>query len=138
MAVEPRAEPMDLTPWRGVNGMEGYDAQNAGLDITYEDYEPGWDSATGIGRTSELTLWAFAATPANDALAAMAQANAAAPRLMADPAALHGAGVFGDWSLPDRSTHNRKVEEDQLANLVDFYAHEVEQRHWYGFGTLAM
>jgi hypothetical protein len=129
----PRAEPMDLRPWRGVNGMESYDAQNAGLDITYEDYEPGWDSATGIARTSELTLWACAATPANDAIIAMAQANATAPRLMADPAALHGAQVFGDWSLPDRSGPNRAAIEDQLAHLVDFYAGEVDRRSWYGF-----
>lgn len=129
----PHADPMDLRPWRGVNGMEGYNAQNAGLDITYEDYEPGWDSATGIARTSELTLWACAATPANDAIVAMAQANAASPRLMADPAALHGAGVFGDWSLPDRAGKNRAAIENQLANLVDFYSGEVDRRSWYGF-----
>jgi hypothetical protein len=129
----PRAEPMDLRPWRGVNGMESYDAQNQGLDITYEDYEPGWDSATGIARTAELTLWACAATPANETITAMAQANAASPRLMADPAALHEAGVFGDWSLPDRSGKNRAAIEDQLANLVDFYSGEVDRRSWYGF-----
>lgn len=129
----PEAEPMDLRPWRGVNGMEGYEAQNAGLDITYEDYEPGWDSATGIARTSELTLWACAATPANDTIVAMAEANSLPPRLMADPAALHQASVFGDWSLPDRSGKNRAIIEDQLANLVDFYAGEVDRRNWYGF-----
>jgi hypothetical protein len=129
----PRANPMELQPWRGVNGMEGYDAQNRGLDITYEDYEPGWDSATGIGRTAELTLWACEATPTNDTLVAMAQASAAAPRLMADPARLLAAGVFGDWSLPDRSSKNRQIIEDQLANLVDFYAGEVDRRNWYGF-----
>jgi hypothetical protein len=70
---------MDLRPWRGVNGMEGYDAQNAGLDITYEDYEPGWGSATGIAKTHELTLWACEATPENAAIEAMAAANAASP-----------------------------------------------------------
>lgn len=129
----PQAAPMDLRPWRGVNGMEGYDAQNQGLDITYEDYEPGWDSATGIARTAELTLWACAATPANETIVAMAQANAASPRLMADPAALHAAQVFGDWSLPDRSDPNRASIENQLANLVDFYSGEVDRRYWYGF-----
>jgi hypothetical protein len=36
---------------------------------------------------------------------------------MADPAALHAAQVFGDWSLPDRSGPNRTAIEDQLANL---------------------
>jgi hypothetical protein len=91
---------MDLRPWRGVNGMESYDAQNQGLDITYEDYEPGWDSATGIARTAELTLWACAATPANETITAMAQANAASPRLMADPAALHEAGSSATGRCP--------------------------------------
>lgn len=129
----PRAEPMDLRPWRGVNGMEGYDAQNAGLDITYEDYEPGWGSATGIAKTHELTLWACEATPANAAIEAMAAANAASPRMMAAPEHLHKAGVFGDWSLPDRSSRNRAIVEDQLERLVDFYAGEVDRRGWYGF-----
>ncbi|MDO6412877.1 Tat pathway signal sequence domain protein [Sphingomonas sp. BIUV-7] len=129
----PAAPPMDLRTYRGVMGMEGYDAQNRGLDITYEDYEPGWDSATGIGRTNELTLWALDATPTSDTLQAMAEANALPPQLMADPAALHAAAVFGDWGLPDRSTPNRTIVENQLDNLVDFYAHEVEARSWYGF-----
>jgi hypothetical protein len=129
----PRAEPMDLRPWRGVNGMESYDAQNAGLDITYEDYEPNWDSPTGIAKTHELTLWACEATPENAAIEAMAAANAASPRLMAAPAHLHAAGVFGDWSLPDRSSANRAIIEDQLERLVDFYAGEVDRRSWYGF-----
>lgn len=129
----PAAPPMDLRTYRPVLGMEGYDAQNHALDITYEDYEPGWDSAIGIGRTNELTLWALAATPANDAITAMAGANALPPQLMADPASLHAAQVFGDWALPDRSTPNRTVVENQLDHLVDFYANEVEQRSWYGF-----
>lgn len=129
----PEAPPMDLRTYRGVLGMEGYDAQNHALDVTYEDYEPGWDSAIGIGRTNELTLWALDATPASDDLTAMAEANALPPQLMADPAHLHAAQIFGDWAPPDRSTPNRKVVEDQLDNLADFYANEVEQRSWYGF-----
>ncbi|MEP9402316.1 Tat pathway signal sequence domain protein [Sphingomonas sp. VNH70] len=129
----PQAPAMDLRPYRGVMGMEAFAAQNEGLAVTYEDYEPGWDSATGIARTSELMLWAFAATPATDRLQALANLAAEPPQLVADPAGLHAAGVFGDWSLPDRSTPNRAAIENQLANLVDFYAGEVERRHWYGF-----
>lgn len=129
----PRAPAMDLRPYHGTMGMETYAAQNQGLDITYEDYEPGWDSATGIARTSELTLWALDATPAADALQAMARAAAEPPRLMADPAQLHAAGLFGDWGLPDRSTPMRRAIEDQLDRLLDFYAGEVDRRNWYGF-----
>jgi len=129
----PQAPAMDLRPYRGVIGMEGFPAQNEGLDITYEDYEPGWDSATGIARTSELTLWALPATPPTATLAAMATANATPPQLMADPASLHAAQVLGDWGLPDRSTANRAAVEDQMDRLIDFYAGEVERRNWYGF-----
>ena len=124
---------MDMRPYRGVLGMEGYDAQNEGLAITYEDYEPGWDSATGTARTSELTLWACAATPDADRLAAMAQANAVPPQLMVEPRRIHAANVFGPWSLPDRSTPMKARIEDQIRNLAAFYEAEVDRRRWYGF-----
>ncbi len=129
----PDARPMDLRPYRGVMGMEGYDAQNEGLAITYEDYEPGWDSATGIARTSELTLWACAATPDADRLSAMAKANATPPQLMVSPERIHAAGVFGPWNLPDRSSPMKARIEDQISNLAAFYEAEVDRRRWYGF-----
>jgi len=129
----PAAPPMDLRSYRGVDGMEGYDAQNEGLAVTYEDYEPGWDDARGIARTSELTLWALDATPPTAELEAMAAAAALPPQLAAAPSHLHAAGVFGDWGLPDRSTPNRASVEDQMVRLVDFYADEVDRRSWYGF-----
>jgi hypothetical protein len=129
----PDAPAMDLRSYRGVMGMEGYDAQNEGLDITYEDYEPGWDSATGVARTSELMLWALDGTPETAALQEMARAAATPPQLMVAPAHLHAAGVFGDWGLPDRSTPTRALLENQLDNLIDFYAGEVDRRSWYGF-----
>ena len=62
----PEAPAMDLRPYHGTMGMAGYDAQNEGLSVTYEDYEPGWDDASGVARTSELMLWALPATPATD------------------------------------------------------------------------
>ncbi|WP_076068876.1 Tat pathway signal sequence domain protein [Sphingomonas montana] len=129
----PDAAPMDLRPYRDTMGMEGFAAQNEGLAVTYEDYEPGWDSATGTARTSELTLWACAATPPTATLLAMADMVATPPQAMVVPARIHAAGVFGDWGLPDRSTPNRRMVEDQLANLIDFYAGEVDRRSWYGF-----
>jgi hypothetical protein len=129
----PQAPAMDLRPYHGTMGMEGYDAQNEGLDITYEDYEPGWDNGSGIARTNELTLWALPATPETVALAQMAAMQSEPPQLMVEPEQLHAAGVFGDWGLPDRSTPNRAIIESQLANLIDFYADEVDRRSWYGF-----
>lgn len=129
----PDAKPMDLRPYHDAMGMEGYDAQNQGLAITYEDYEPGWDTPNGIARTSELMLWAFAATPETASLQSLAHNTATPPQLIPEPAHIHGCGVFGDWGLPDRSTPKRKAIEDQLSNLVDFYAGEVDRRSWYGF-----
>lgn len=129
----PDARPMDLRPYRDVMGMEAYAAQNEGLDITYEDYEPGWDSSHGIARTSELMLWAFDATPETPRLQALAGIAATPPQLMVDPANVHAAGVLGDWGLPDRSTPKRAAIEDQLDRMIDFYAGEVDRRSWYGF-----
>ena len=124
---------MDVRPYHGTMGMEGYDAQNEGLSVTYEDYEPDWDNASGVARTAELMLWALPATPPTDTLAAMAQMQAQPPQLMTAPAHLQAAHVFGDWAVPNRSTPNRRAIEDQLVNLVDFYAGEVDRRSWYGF-----
>ena len=129
----PEAPAMDLRPYHGTMGMEGYDAQNEGLAVTYEDYEPGWDDGSGIARTSELMLWALPATPETATLAQMAAMQAEPPQLMAKPEHLHAAGVFGDWGLPDRTTPNRTIIENQLANLIDFYEGEVDRRSWYGF-----
>jgi len=129
----PAAPAMDLRPYHGTRGMEGYDAQNEGLSVTYEDYEPGWDNGSGIARTSELTLWALPATPDTSTLSQMAGMQAEPPQLMVKPEHLHAAKIFGDWSLPDRTTPNRAIIENQLANLIDFYEGEVERRSWYGF-----
>jgi len=128
----PEAPAMDLRPYHGTMGMESYDAQNQGLDTTYEDYEPGWDDASGIARTSELMLWALPATPETAMLVKMAAMQAEPPQLMATPEHLHTADVFGDWGLPDRSTPNRAIIENQLSNLIDFYRGEVDRRSWYG------
>jgi hypothetical protein len=78
-------------------------------------------------------LWALPATPPGEQLLAMARATATPPQLMADPAHLHAAEIFGPWALPDRSTPARARIETQLANLVEFYADEVDRRSWYGF-----
>lgn len=75
-------------------------SQKKGVEITYEEYEPGRDDARGIGRTSELTLWALDSTPETDELRHMAEAGAEPPRLLAHGAQLHEAEVFCVWALP--------------------------------------
>ena len=60
--------------------------------------------------------------------------SAAAPALLvATPEYYHSNRAFGFWSLPDRSNAAKSAIEDQLASALAFYAHEVEQRAWYGF-----
>ena len=131
----PEAPAMDLRFYHDVMGMDTYEKQyDGGLDITYEDYEPGWGIAHGIARTSEITLWALAATPSRERIIELAGAVRTPPQLTCAPAHLAGARVFGGlWSLSDRSTPARAAIEDRLDWQFDYYRRQVEQRHWYGF-----
>lgn len=129
----PDAPAMDLRFYHDGLGMTDHAAEREGLEITYEDYEKGWGRPLGIARTNEITLWALPATPSRQDFAAMAGRLRAAPRLVATPARLKAAEVFGIWSPVDRSTPTRRVIEDQNDGLLDFYMKEVEQRRWYGF-----
>jgi hypothetical protein len=129
----PEAQPMDLRFYHDGLGQDTFEEQLEGLEITYEDYEPGFGNPTGIARTSELTLFAYEATPSTESLAADAAAASTPALLQASPEYLHSAGVFGDWAPVDRSTPARARLEDHLDFLFDFYAGQVEQRRWYGF-----
>ncbi|GAA1671022.1 Tat pathway signal sequence domain protein [Glycomyces endophyticus] len=129
----PDAAPMDLRFYHDGLGQEDYADQLDALEITYEDYEPGFGTAHGIGRTHELTVTPFAATPPVAELARLAHGTALRPQLAASPEALHAAGVLGDWDLPDRTDPRRAALEDRLDFLLDFYVGQVDQRSWYGF-----
>ena len=131
----PQARPMDLRFYHDGMGEDTYAKQLDGLNITYEDYEPGFATATGIARTSEMTLWALPATPTHPAVAELADALRTPPQIVAKPEDYKAAEVFGGsiWNLVDRSTPSKARIEDQLDWYFDFYKNEVEQRHWYGF-----
>ncbi|THV32862.1 Tat pathway signal sequence domain protein [Glycomyces buryatensis] len=129
----PDAAPMDLRFYHDGLGQENYADQLDALEITYEDYEPGFGTAHGIGRTHELTVTPFAATPPVDELARIAGATAVRPQLVPTPQALHAAGVMGDWDLPDRADPRRAALEDRLDFMLDYYIGQVDQRSWYGF-----
>ncbi|MBT2534866.1 Tat pathway signal sequence domain protein [Arthrobacter sp. ISL-69] len=129
----PEAQPMDLRFYHDGLGQDTFEEQLEGLEITYEDYEPGFGNPHGIARTHELTLFAYDATPHTRALAADVEASSAPPLLQASPEYLHSVRVFGDWAPVDRSTPERAGLEDKLDFLFDFYAGQVEQRRWYGF-----
>ncbi|KIC66590.1 hypothetical protein [Pseudarthrobacter phenanthrenivorans] len=129
----PEAQPMDLRFYHDGLGQDTFEEQLEGLEITYEDYEPGFGNPTGIARTHELTLFAYDATPSTESLAADAASASTPALLQATPDYLHSVGVFGDWAPVDRSTPERARLEDRLDFLFDFYAGQVEQRRWYGF-----
>jgi len=129
----PEAHPMDMRFFHDGMGMDTYPEQNVGLDVTYEDFEPGWGTPHGIARTNEITLWALPKTPTREHFAQMSRNIQAAPRLQVTPARLQVPGVLSDWSLPDRSSPTRVIIEDQNDYLLNFYMGQQEERRWYGF-----
>ncbi len=121
------------SPDGGAMDLRHYNDEAAGLDINYEDYTPGFADPKGIGRTSELFLWAHDATPTRAEHAALASIVREPPLLVASPEHFHATGVFGLWGLPDRSTPVKAQLEDEYDRLHAFYRHEVDARDWYGF-----
>ncbi|HEY0943882.1 MAG TPA: Tat pathway signal sequence domain protein, partial [Opitutaceae bacterium] len=130
----PDAPAMDIRFYHDGMGMDTHAGELEGLEITYEDYEKGWGSPYGVGRSSELTLWALAATPPRERFAALADALRTPPQPACLPPRFTEAKVFGPlWSLPDRSTPAKAAIEDRLDWQFAFYKGQVEQRRWYGF-----
>ena len=130
----PQAPALDMRFYHDGLGMDTYPEQIEGLNITYEDYEPGYGSPTGIARTSELYLWVTEATPARERQAAF-MTSAAKPAVLAcAPERYLTSGVFGGfWTLPDTSHPTKAAIEKHLNYLLEGYVKEVEQRRWYGF-----
>ena len=62
----PEAGAMDLRSYHDDLGEDDYAKQVDAMEITYEDYEPGFDSPEGVARTSELFFWALPATPTRE------------------------------------------------------------------------
>lgn len=122
----PQAEAMDL---------RHYDTLAYGHDLTasYEDVQPGFSTAHGVARTSEIKLFFWNHVPSNQELSATTFVYQNRPLLLASPAHLHRVGVFGKWSLPDTSSPGKKYIEQQLNNAIEIYKIEIEQRRWYGF-----
>lgn len=129
----PRAEAMDLRFYHDGMGQDTYDEQLDALNITYEDYEPGFGTPYGVARTTELMFWALDATPTAARFAELADANATPPLLASGPRHNHSAGVFGSWAPVDRSTPARAEIEDRLDAIHRYHLEQVDQRSWYGF-----
>lgn len=121
------------SPLGGAMDLRHYDTAGHGLDLAYEDVQAGFSTPEGMARSSDFELWAFDATPSRDRIRDLSTTLTAQPQIVAAPQWYHGAGVFGRWSLPDRSTPARGALEDSLASDLAFYRKEIDQRQFYGF-----
>jgi hypothetical protein len=110
-----------------------YDTKAHGLDAVYEDVQPGFSTAHGVGRTSELMLFPTAGVPSKADTVKLAAVGAAPPVLVCTPQYLHDAQAFGTWGLEDHSTPVKDAIEKRLAATLDFYLTQPGQQHWYGF-----
>jgi hypothetical protein len=113
--------------------MRHYDTRPHGLEAVYEDVQPGFSTAHGVARTSELTLFTTAAVPSKEETAKMAGSGAEPPLLVCLPQYLHSVRAFGIWGLEDRSTPVKRAIEERLAATLDFYLKQIDQRNWFGF-----
>ena len=130
----PQAKAMDLRFYHDGMGMDTYEEQLEGLEITYEDYEPEFGTPHGIARTSEMMIWACEATPSREKIADFAEAVATPPLLACAPDQLIAAEVFGRlFSKPDRSTPAKAAIEDRLDFQFNYYQDQQENQRWYGF-----
>ncbi len=130
----PQAKAMDIRFYHDGMGMDTFAEQLEGLNITYEDYEPGFGTPHGIARTTELSLWVCGETPDNEQLIEFARDAMTPPLLAASPQSLERAKVFGPiWGLPDRSTPAKNKIAENLDFAFESYVAQREQRRWYGF-----
>jgi hypothetical protein len=132
----PSAEPMDLRQYHDGLGLDTYAKQLDALEITYEDYEDGYNTPHGIGRTNEIFIRLFDGTPSSDELAALTNLVDEPPVLVPQPTYIketQAAGTY--WDVPNTKTATTASQtiETHLDFLNKFYQGQVEQRKWYGF-----
>ncbi|MCC3763460.1 hypothetical protein K3N28_10280 [Glycomyces sp. TRM65418] len=130
----PEAQPMDNRFYHDGLGQDTYAKQLDALEVTYEDYEPGFGTPYGAARTTELQFWVTEATPDRDRLGHMADAVRAQPQVIAPSEHMAAAKAFGGLFGPvDRSHPFKEYVEDVLDGNFAYYKTAQDQRHWYGF-----
>jgi hypothetical protein len=135
----PLAEPLETAPYHDGLGMDTYAKQLDGLNVTYEDYEPGFAIANGIGRTNQFFLRPYQSTPSNEELSSFSALVRNPPRLIPTAEHIQSADVFHGCWAPDFRTAGysppqQELEvEKNLDSLFNFYKGQVEQNRWYGF-----
>ncbi|KAI6868198.1 hypothetical protein KC317_g1245 [Hortaea werneckii] len=130
----PAAEPLDLRPYHDEMGLDTYEEQLDALEITYEDWEPGFATPFGIARTSELFVYAFDQTPTQERLSELTEHTNYPPVLHAEPEYIHETQALGNyWDLPSSAGGLAAKIESNMAFLNEFYQGQIEDRRWYGF-----
>ncbi|KAJ5098563.1 hypothetical protein N7532_005564 [Penicillium argentinense] len=135
----PSAEPLDTTPYHDSLGLDTYAEQLEALNVTYEDYEPGFATAYGIGRSNQIFLRPFRNVPSNSVFSSFSSIVRNPPRLVATATHMHEANAFHGCWAPDFRTLGRTpsarelVIENNLNMLFNYYHKQVEQNRWYGF-----
>ncbi|KAF9890105.1 hypothetical protein FE257_006266 [Aspergillus nanangensis] len=130
----PEAAPLDLRPYHDGMGEDTYEKQLDALEITYEDYEPGFNTPYGIARTSEIFIHVLAQTPSSDDLVTLSNHVNEPPVLAATPEYIQETKALGSyWALPDTSNAKATAIENNLDFLATFYQGQIEDRRWYGF-----
>ncbi|KAI0396430.1 hypothetical protein F5Y17DRAFT_455931 [Xylariaceae sp. FL0594] len=133
----PSAEPMDLRPFHDGMGEDTYAKQLDALEITYEDYEDGYNTPRGIGRSNDIFIRPFDSTPSSDELAALTEVINKPPVLVPEPEYIKNTQAIGTyWDVPGSTTsvsETARTIETHLDFLNKFYQGQVEQRRWYGF-----
>ncbi|KAI0810164.1 hypothetical protein GGR55DRAFT_645573 [Xylaria sp. FL0064] len=132
----PAGAPMDLRPFHDGLGEDTYAKQLDALEITYEDYEGGYNTPHGIGKTSEIFIRSFDSTPSTDELAALTEVVNEPPVLVPQPSYIKQTEAMGTyWDVPNSTTTTAAAQtiETHLDFLNKFYQGQIEQRKWYGF-----
>ncbi|OMP75606.1 Tat pathway signal sequence domain protein [[Flexibacter] sp. ATCC 35208] len=130
----PKANPMDLRFYHDGMGQDTFEKQREGLDITYEDYEPGFGTPMGVARTSEAQIWVLSATPDNAYLSQIAGYIQDPDTIACATNQWQLAGVFGgNWNQAVSPSPTKEQMLKQLDFYFDYYRQQVEDRHWYGF-----
>ena len=129
----PAAQPLDMRPFHDGLGQDGnYTAQLDALEITYEDWEEGYNTPYGVARTNEIYLYAFEETPSADTLVALNQHTEAAPVLAADSSYIQSTAALGTyWNSIDNSAY--PAIDSSLEFLYQYYETQIKDRKWYGF-----
>lgn len=130
----PKANAMDLRFYHDGMGQDTFEKQRDGLDITYEDYEPGFGTPMGVARTSEAQIWALSATPDNAYLSQIAGYIQDPDTIACATNQWQLAGVFGgNWNRAIKPSATKETMLKQLDFYFNYYQQQVEDRHWYGF-----